>query len=199
MVTCESRVLDLLKTTGNWFPMAWPDGQPIVRGDEVICQRVCPARGSWSHFRGMGGKVAAVVPTITESERTVWVGEVGVDLGMGFGLAWFLPEELVRTTPVTRPQRPSVGQQARGGHPDTPEAHGQPHREPRGINQPSTRGSGVAVNLRNSDSQPGAVADSYTMGQRRSSNRPWKALALRLGLQAPGNAFVRAAVSPLAQ
>jgi len=87
-------------------PMVWPDGSLIEIGQKVRCEREAPAKGSWRKFDGKVGVVGAVVATITESGRTVWIGEVGVDLGDRVGLVWFRPDELVLRTSVTGSERP---------------------------------------------------------------------------------------------
>jgi len=82
-------------------PLRFPIGSLIERGEEVRCQRLTPPRGTWRRYDGKVGTVEVVVPTITESGLSVWIGEVGVDLGDRSGVVWFRPDELVPTTAVT--------------------------------------------------------------------------------------------------
>ena len=82
--------------TPNFSPLYWPDGSLADVGQEVRCERAAATRGPWLKFAGRTGKLAAVAPTITESGRTVWIGEVGVELDGAKGILWFKPDELVR-------------------------------------------------------------------------------------------------------
>jgi len=89
----------------SWSRLRWPNGNSIERGQEVRCQRMAPSRGTWSRYSGKVGTVQTMVSTITESGLSVWVGEIGVDLGDRAGVVWFRPDELVPTTAVTGSQR----------------------------------------------------------------------------------------------
>ena len=86
----------------DYPPLAWTDGSLIKVGQEVHSgNHVCPRR-----FAAKVGTVASVVPTISESGRTVWVGELGVDFGDRAGLVWFRPDELSLSTSLMGSERP---------------------------------------------------------------------------------------------
>lgn len=103
-----------------WPPLCFPNGCLIERGQEVRCQRLTPPRGTWRRYDGKVGTVEVLVPTITESGQSIWVGEIGVDLGDRAGVVWFRPDELVPTTAVTGSQRRLSGPRTEDSDTDRP-------------------------------------------------------------------------------
>lgn len=63
----------------------WPDGQPIVRGQKVRCEREKPARGTWARYAGREGRIVGLNKVD---------GEILVSLSLG--QVWCLPNELKR-------------------------------------------------------------------------------------------------------
>jgi hypothetical protein len=78
------------------------DGETFRRGDRVRIERDetrWPATGTWPRYRGRTGIV-----TVPDND-----GEIGVQLGHGHSLTWFLPDELTLIEHADTPAQEAAG------------------------------------------------------------------------------------------